>query len=175
MVFPKEIIVNEMFSDLSQDLDEKAKQIISDAGISGGERFKKEILPALAQRCSLNGLQNMIGLVLPKRAGTWFWKKIKESLFVPLAESIVDYLPQYLDQQIQLPTAGVFDSVGMDICSSHMYLFVSLQVTLNQLQTQITQAQSQAADYASQMQQLKDTCQTIKNDMLQMQFDLQNH
>lgn len=173
MFFPQPPTVEKMYEKLAQDLEEEVTQVIKEAGISGGQHFKQETLPKLIRRCDLSILQRFVGIALPNRAGKQLWDRLRKYLFVPMANTIVALLPEYILQRIEQPTTDAFDAIAQEVCLTHTQLFVSLEMTHSKIQNQIQQANADAVAYAADMQTLIDTCDTIKNDILIMQAQLQ--
>ena len=174
MFFPESIVVKELFSRLELDLTEKVKEIIADACISGGKEFEEQVLTRCIKHCSLNLFQDLAGMVFQEAAPKWLWNRIKEKLFVPLAEYIVTELPSHTFENIRIKTEEAFNATQNEICRSHIELFVSLKITLAQLQKQITDADEAAENTRADMDRLKQICEEIETDILRMQHQLQN-
>lgn len=174
MFFPESIIVKELFTKLELDLTEKIKEIIADACITGGKEFEEKIMAKCIKHCSLNLVQQLAGLVFQKSAPKWLWDKIKDQLFVPLAEYVVTEMPKHTIESIHEKTADAFLATQEEICRSHVELFVSLKITLSRLEKQIEHADADIADTEVDMNKLKAVCLDIKKDILQMQHALQN-
>jgi len=174
MFFPESIIVKELFTKLELDLAEKIKEIIADACISGGKVFESKVMDRCIKHCSLNLVQQLAGLVFPKSAPRRLWDKIKDQLFVPLAEYLVMEMPKHTIESIHEKTAAAFLATQEEICRSHVELFVSLKITLSRLEKQIAHASADIADTEVDMDKLKAVCLDIKKDILQMQHALQN-
>lgn len=173
MFFPESIVVKKLFTKLELDLAEKVKEIIADACISGGKQFEEEVMSKCIKHCSLNIVQDLIGLVFQEAAPKWLWNKIKEKLFIRLAEYVVEGMPKHTFGNIEQKTAAAFDTIREEICRSHIELFVSLKITLSHLEKEIAAADSNLADKQIDMEQLKSVCMEIKEDILQMQYRLQ--
>lgn len=174
MFFPESMVVKELFAKLELDLDEKVKEIIADACISNGKIFEEERMAKYMKHCSLNIFNKIVGLFDPEKEAAELWKKIKNKVFVPMAEYIVEEMPKQTFEQISEKTAAAFHATCSEICRSHMKLFVSLEITLNRLDAQITDEKKKTDAAEVDMDKLKAVCEEIRADILQMQHALQH-
>jgi len=170
MFFPKAIVVEELFKNLELDLDEKVKEIIADACIAGGEKFEGTL--QTIKKSNLNIFQQVVGLLAAGQKPKMFWSNIRKHVLSPLAESIVEKMPEHTVVSILEKTGKAFDTTKDAICRSHIELFVSLEHTLKQLEDQISSAGVQAAGVAAQMQKLIQDCVEIKRDINQLGYEL---
>lgn len=170
MFFPKAIVVEELFKNLELDLDEKVKEIIADACITGGEKFEGTL--QTIKKSNLNIFQQVVGLLAAGQKPKMFWSNIRKHVLSPLAESIVEKMPEHTVVSILEKTGKAFYTTKDAICDSHKELFWSLEHTLKQLEDQIASAGVQADDAKAQMQDLIKTCDEIKKDINQLGYEL---
>lgn len=173
MFFPNPMLVETLFSKLGQDLQEKVKEIISDACITGGKVFE-ENMGQYIKKCAPNLIQNVLGHVLPNQVAKWQWESIAKGLFKPLAEEIVVGIPELAKSTIYKRTMDAFNSTKDEICMSHIQLFVSLEITLGKLEEKILNAEKAVTQTEADMNELKESCEAIKADILNMQYQLQH-
>lgn len=173
MFFPQPLVVKNLFDKLGQDLQEKVKEIIADACTTGGKAFE-ETMGKYIKGCSLNLLQGFAGQIFQDKAARWLWSNITKSLFKPLAEDIVRGIPMHAERTIYAQTTDAFRNTRDEICHSHIQLFVSLEITIAQLEAQLKNANAAACRTQEDMQILKQTCEDIRKDILAMQYQLQH-
>ena len=167
-VLPEPIIVEELFRELQLDLEEKVKEIIANSCRMSGEKFKKTMKKHV-KRCRLN----IISRLIPGAADR-LWDRIRRELFQPLAESIVDDMPEDTGESIFMETTAAFNEISTKICRSHIQLFVSLETTLARLEERLSAQGDQRNEETAKAAELRHKCEEIKDDILRMQHALQN-
>lgn len=174
MFFPHSLVVKQLFEQLGQNLQEKVRQIIADACITGGKVFEQNMGQHI-QLCALNPLQYIAGMVFQEQRAKWLWNRIAENLFKPLAEDIVKGIPKHAQTTIYEQTTETFGSTRDAICYSHIQLFVSVEITVERLKKQMNEAISNANQAQENARNLKQTCEAIRKDLLIIQYQLQNN
>lgn len=165
---PESVIVDEIFRQLELDLEEKVKEIIADSCMMSGRRFEESIRRYVS-KCKLG----IITKFFPQ-AADWLWNKITKNLFAPMAEAVVNGMSDYTSSNIFLETTAAFDMTKTKICMSHIKLFVSLEVTLSELEERLRAKSGERTQESEKAAELKRKCEEIKSDILYMQSSLQN-
>jgi len=164
MFFPQPLVVESLMHNLKLDLEEKIKGIIADACRLSGNNYISQNQNIL-QKCRTNLLQNVIGLFLPNMRSTMLWSQVRSQILVPLANGIVDDMPEYTVKQILEQTMEAFDASRDAICERHVELFVSLKLALKKLEEQIEQADQNISVTLDEMTELKASCERIRSDI----------
>ncbi len=172
MFFPQPIVVEMLFRNLEQDLKEKMREIIADACVTGGKTFEEKA--AFIKKCNLNLFENILGLVIPGQQPKMLWKNIQENMLIPLAEFIVDQLPRHMVGDILEQTRQAFEAIKDELCNRHAQLFVSLEITIQQLEQKISAIDVTAGETEVSMNQVKTACEEIRRDILRLQYQLQH-
>lgn len=173
MFFPQPVVVELLFQNLEQDLEEKVKEIIADACVTGGKTFEEKKADYI-RKCTPNLFAKILGLALPGLAEKKLWKNIREEFLEPLAKYIVDGLQEHTVDGIVEKTRQAFETTRDEMCDRHMKLFVSLEITLQQLEKKISGVEQTAEEAEVDMNQVKTACEEIKRDILRLQYRLQH-
>lgn len=165
MFFPQPLVVDSLIENLKLDLEMKIKAIIADACRLSGQNYTDKHRQVL-ENCKLTLLQSIIGIFLPENRPQMLWNQIKETILRPLAAAIANDMPGYAEQQILAQTIFAFTAAGTAICDRHVELFTSLKIALNELENQIKQAGQNAAITDTEMTELKEKCEGIRDDIM---------
>lgn len=173
LYFPQPLAVDRLFETLEQDLVERIQQIIADACVIGGKAFEEKLEPYV-KKCRLGFFQNVWAFLRPDAGPEMLWDNVRKKLFVPMAEHIVEYMPEHTGNGIYEKTAEAFHLTTTEICRAHMSLFVSLEMGIAKLEKDISSAGAAADRNTAEAETLKQACEEIKQDILSIQYRLQH-
>lgn len=173
LYLPQPMAVEQLFGSLEQDLVERIQQVIADACICGGKNFEEKIEPYV-RKCRLNLFQNLWAMLKKDQGPLMLWKKICKNLFDPMAGYLVENMPEHTGTVIYDNTAEAFRLTTNAICEAHRRLFVSLEMGIDKLDRDISNAGAAADRNTEEAEKLKHTCEEIKQDILQIQYNLQH-